>query len=102
MKHSFILQYRCHVDKPGGPALYNLLVDDAHTVGEVIADILKCETYGFIKVYSENRDLYVSSMQYKDDRLFDIINPIYDDELVTSGRAVVRSENNTDYELYIK
>jgi len=102
MEHSFIMQYRCHVDKPGGPALYNLLVDDAHTVGEVIADIRKCATYGFIKVYSESRDMLVSSMQYKDDRLFDIVNLSCEDELVLSGKAVMRRETNVDFTLNIR
>jgi hypothetical protein len=73
------------------------------TVREVVADILNDNTnYGYIKVYSENRDLYVSSMQYNKDRLFDIVNLVYDDEIVTGGRAIVRGKDNMDYALYVK
>ena len=103
MNTTFTLQPICRVAKPSCPSLFRVETDGMPTVRDVVADILNDNTnYGYIKVYSENRDLYVSSMQYNKDRLFDIVNPVYDDEIVTGGRAIVRGKDNMDYALYVK
>lgn len=101
MNITFALQPICHVDN-GNPTFLRMVIEGTPTVADVIADILKYGNHGKIKIYRENCDLYVSSMRYKNNVLSECVNTVYDDAIVTGGRATVWQENDIDYTLCIK